>query len=122
MMAEMRRGPLIALIGGALAVAGVTAFLVLRGGSASGPEPEVAAYLKAWRTFDAGAMAKVVDKPAPDFAAAVTNMGKDLHATNVTFQATRVTRHGSTADAGFAASIPVGGLDTWTYDGTIHLV
>src|SRR3954451_5011490 len=110
MMAEMRRGPLIGLICGAIAVAAVAAFLVLRGGSPSGPETEVAAYLKAWRTFDAGAMDKEVDKPTPDLTAAVTNMGKDLHATEASFQAARVTRHGNSADAGFAASIPVGGL------------
>ena len=122
MMAEMRRGPLIGLIGGVLAVAAVAAFFVLHRTSPSGPEPEVAAYLKAWRSFDAGAMAKVVDKPTPDFAAAVTNMGKDLHAPAATFQATGVKRHGNSADASFSASIPLGGLDTWTYDGSIHLV
>src|SRR5205807_4743685 len=53
---------------------------------------------------------------------AIAHMQNDLHATTATFAAHTITSHGNAADAKFAASIPVGGLDTWTYDGSLHLV
>ena len=111
-------GVVVALVAGA---AGVGWFLVVDREPAL-PAREVAAYLRAWEEFDAGAMAALTAAPPAEMADAVTAMGEDLQVAGATFTPGPLRREGDTVIAGYGAEVQLKGLGTWAYQGTLTLV
>jgi cell division protein FtsI/penicillin-binding protein 2 len=105
----------------ALAVAAVGAAGVVVGCSSTpSARPAADAYLAAWSRGDIAAAAAGTDNPNAA-TTALTDARTRLHLTAVTARTTDVKTKGTTATATFHATLAVGGLGPWAYDGTFAL-
>jgi cell division protein FtsI/penicillin-binding protein 2 len=110
---------------------GLLVLAVLVGGGAAAvvltredglPHREVAAYLDAWRRFDAPAMAALAVPPVPaELAPAVTAMRDDLEVTSASFAPGTLQRTGGIVRAPFTADLDLAGLGRWSYTGSLEL-
>jgi cell division protein FtsI/penicillin-binding protein 2 len=82
----------------------------------------VAAYLRAFQSFDANAMAKGVQQPAPALAPAVADMKARLQVTSATVTPGHLTRAHGGVDAPFDARLQLAGIGEVRYRGLLHLV
>jgi len=98
--------------------AGAGAFVLLRPTS---PAPAARAWLDAWAKRDWPAMQALLQAPKADLPATYEQVAKGLGARSAAFQLGKVTRDGKRATADYAATIELGGLGPWRYQGRLDL-
>src|SRR5581483_2831886 len=125
-LAGLRRRWWLVVLGAVLlaAVAGALAVLLMPGDHrptlAEGGQVS-AAYLRAWQQRDWQAMARLVDRPPPDFGARHQTFLSGLAVTSATYTAGPTTSVGGPGTA-FTAHLDLAGLGAWEYEGRVPLV
>jgi cell division protein FtsI/penicillin-binding protein 2 len=114
----------LALLVGVFALAGaVYAIFTLMRDDGSDPTPDAEAYLSDWEDGDWAAMADRVDGAPASFADEHQAVVDDLRVSEARYELGSVDtdRGGDTAVAQFTATLELGGLGEWSYDGTLSL-
>ena len=113
--ARCRRRAIVALI------ALVSGLLTACGGTGSTPQATLKAFLADWGQRDWTAMAKLVDRPPPTFAATNAAAFSALGVTRVSYSSGVLQRAGSTAAAPVTGHLVLASIGAWALPTTVHL-
>ena len=108
---------LLILVGIAAAVAATAVVLATRS-HGSGASRQVSAYLTAWSTGDASAMASLLDAPPPDLATRANSLVLSSPGSRLTFTAV----HAGGSSATFHAHAALAGFGSIDWDGSLSIV
>ncbi len=117
------RSRLVLLVGVIALGAAVFAIFSLLRPDPSNPAPDARAYLAAWERGDWAAMATRVDDPPASFADDHQKVVDALHVVGARYRLDSVdkAKSGDTAVARYKATLQLGGLGRWTYDGALSM-
>lgn len=111
-----------AIVGGLVLAGGVgVALTFLMDDDGDDPDDTAAAYLEAWEEGDIAAMAELADDPPGSFTDTYEAFAADLQIEEAQFEVTDVERDGDDGIAEFEATLEVGSLGEWTYDGRLRM-